>query len=123
MKAIIRTLWVVGPGALATLTGASAFAQSANPALERCRETVGLSIVAACMQQGEGSLEKGIPAVRPCMASNGGGGMAAGSRQSPTPDTGKGTLAILKPEPVVRLHLIFLPATRSRLAVWPSPSL
>ena len=96
MKAISRTPWITGVVALSTLTGTSAFAQST---LERCRETVGRSIVAACMQQGEGGLEecraKATLAVRRCMAANGGGTVRR--QESPTPDTGKGTLAILMP--------------------------
>ncbi|MCP4617826.1 MAG: hypothetical protein GY844_15505 [Bradyrhizobium sp.] len=100
MKATSSTSWVVGVVALSILSGASAFAQSANPALERCRETVGRPIVAACMQQGEGSVEKcrakATPAVRRCMAANGGGAVRQ-KQESPTPDTGKGTLAILMP--------------------------
>jgi predicted esterase len=97
MKAISRTPWVAGVVALSTLTGTSAFAQSA---LERCRETVGRSIVAACMQQGEGNIEKcrakATPAVRRCVADSGGGAVRQ-SQETPTPDTGKPTLAILMP--------------------------
>ena len=100
MKVISRTPWAVGVVALSALTGSSAVAQSGGPALERCRETVGRSIVAACMQQGEGSIEKcrakASPAVRRCMAANGGGAVRQ-SREPATPDTGKGTLAILMP--------------------------
>jgi predicted esterase len=97
MEVISRTPRIAVIVALSALTGTSAFAQSA---LERCRETVGRSIVAACMQQGEGSLEacraKASPAVRRCMAANGGGTVRQ-TPESPTPDTGKGTLAILMP--------------------------
>src|SRR5262249_11950962 len=100
MRVMSRSPWVARVVALSTLTGTSAFAQSASPALERCRETVGRAIVVACMQQGEGSIEKcrakASPAVRRCMAANG-GGIVRKEQESPTPDTGKGTLAILMP--------------------------
>jgi len=100
MGVISRAWWVAGVAALSTLTGTSVFAQSANPALEHCRETVGRPIVAACMQQGEGGLEecraKASPAVRGCVAANGGGTVHQ-SQESPTPDTGKPILAILMP--------------------------
>ncbi len=101
MKTISRTPWAAGLVAIATLAGASSFAQSANPALDRCRETVGRAIVAACMQQGQGSLEgcraKASSAVRRCMAANGGGGKGRQEQETPTPDSGEGTLAILMP--------------------------
>lgn len=82
---------------------APADAQSGNPALEKCRETVGRSIVMRCMQQGGGNIErcrtKATPAVRRCMAANGGGGRAAPHRQeaSATNDTGEGKLVVLLP--------------------------
>lgn len=97
MKVIAQTPWIAGVVALSTLTGMSALAQST---LERCRETAGRPIVAACMQQGEGNLEqcraKATPAVRRCMAANGGSTVRQ-SQESPTPDTGKAILAILMP--------------------------
>ncbi len=77
-------------------------AQSGNPALEKCRETVGRPIVMRCMRQGDGSIErcrtKATPAVKRCMAARG-GGRAAPHRQeaSAANDTGKGKLAILLP--------------------------
>ena len=87
------------------LLAVPAQAQSGNPALEKCRETVGRPIVMRCMQQGGGSIErcrtKATPAVKRCMMANGGGGRGRGAphRQeaSAVNDTGKGKLAILMP--------------------------
>lgn len=101
MKAINRTTRVAGVVAVSTLIGAAALAQSADQMLERCRATVGRSIVAACMQRGGGGLERcraeATPAVRRCMAGNGDDATAGRSQDSPVRDTGEGTLVILMP--------------------------
>lgn len=98
-----------------------AAAQSGNPALERCRESVGRPIVMRCMQQGGGSIERcrtrATPAVKRCMAAHGGGGRAAPHRQeaSATNDTGEGKLAILLPGAGGAVSSDFLVRNKSRI--------
>ena len=101
------TPWVASAVLASALTATSAFAQS--PALERCRETVGRAVVARCMQQGEGNVEscraKASPAVRRCMAENGGGGAPRQRQEAsadPASDSGEGKLAILMNDFLVR---------------------
>lgn len=94
---------VVAVLAVVAFVGGPALAQSGNPALDHCRETVGRPIVMACMQRGGGDIEgcrrRATPAVRRCMAARGGGGGAPPARQeaSATNDTGETKLAILMP--------------------------
>lgn len=93
---------VVALLALFAFSDGSAFAQSGNPALDRCRETVGRPIVMSCMQRGGGDIERcrerATPAVRRCMAARGGGGGAPARQEaSAANDTGETKLAILMP--------------------------
>lgn len=97
-----HTPWLASALLASALIATSAIAQSV--ALERCRETVGRAIVARCMQQGEGNVEscraKASPAVRRCMAENGGGGAPRQRQEAsadPASDSGEGKLAILMP--------------------------
>lgn len=77
----------------------SAFAQPDGATLDHCRETAGRAFVMSCMQSGGGNLEscraKAAPAIRRCMAAD--GGTPTARQESAGPDTGKGRLAILMP--------------------------
>ena len=100
---------------------APAGAQSGNPVLEKCRETVGRPIVMRCMQQGGGSIERcrtrATPAVKRCMAAHGGGGRGAPHRQEASAghDSGTGKLVILIPGAGGAVASDFLVRNKSRI--------
>lgn len=78
-----------------------AAAQTGNPRLENCRQTVGRPIVMACMQRGGGDLErcrsKATPAVKRCMAAGAHERAPRHVEADAAADTGAAKLVILMP--------------------------
>lgn len=101
MRAILSSLSVGFVGLALSFPIGPAAAQTGNPRLENCRQTVGRPIVMACMQRGGGDLErcrsKATPAVKRCMAAGAHERAPRHVEAGAAADTGAAKLVILMP--------------------------